>query len=211
MNPFVIAVLALMGATMFVMVRGQRRNRNFASALSRRLEATFRPVTSSYRNIGGVVGYHFTYDLEPPYKRVQGTMTFFPRHTLLYYPIARLLKREDELRFSLHPEFFAVGEAHIVSAGRYGSGWIQITNEGEMSRKEVEIAGQPFVVLYFYEGLADRMVAFLKAVPHIEVLRHFACFGTERLFFFQMEPQLEILDDTISAVLQNLPSVATHS
>ena len=207
MNLFAVAVLVLMGLTMFVMVRGQRRNREFARALSHRLEGAFNPTTSVYRNIGGVVGYHFTYDLEPPYQRLQGTMTFFPRHTLLYYPIARLLKREDELRFSLHAEFFAVGEAHLVSQARYGTGWVQITDEGEMERKEVEIDGKRFIALYFYEGLADRMIAFLEDVPNLECIRHFACFGRERLFYFQMEPRLEMLDDTISAVLKKLPSI----
>jgi hypothetical protein len=207
MNLFAVAVLLLMGLTMFVMVRGQRRNRDFASALSRRLEMLFKPTRSSYRNIGGVVGYHFTYDLEPPYSRLQGTMTFFPRHTLFYYPIARLLRREDELRFSLSGDFFAIGEAHVVSAARHGSGWVQITEEGDMSKKPVEIGGEQFVAFYFYEGLADRMIAFLREVPHPDCLRHFACFGTERLFYFHMEPRLETVDSTISAILERLPSI----
>lgn len=208
MNPAILGVFALMGLTMWVMVRGQRRNRDFASALARVLEEGFQPRTTSYRNIGGVVGYHFTYELNEPYRQVEGTMTFFPRHTLFYYPIARLLKREDELRLSISADFFAVGEAHVVRAARYAGGWLQISDEEEMDRREVEIHGERFVALYFYRNLADRMIEFLDGLPETESLRHFACFGKERLFYLQVEPKLESLPETLTAVLQGLPRVA---
>ena len=210
MNPWVVAILGLTVLSMVVMVRGQQRNRRFAAALSRLLERSFLPTKAHYRNIGGVVGYHFSFELSSPYRACEGTMTFFPRHALFYYPIARLFQREDELRLTITAEFSTVGVGYVVSRQKESGGWIDVADTEQMNSDRVEISGRELTTFYHYRGLADRMVAFLGTLDHIDSLRQFGCHGPSRTFFFHVEPRLEELEAFLSGVITGLPAIVDN-
>ncbi len=208
MNLGVLGIFGLAALTMVVMVRGQARNRRFADDLARVLEEIFEPTAVEYKNIGGVVGQHFTYQLTAPYSTVQGTMTFFPRHTLLYYPVARFLRREDELRLLLRGEFSPRGEAHVVSKAAFRHGWVHVENADEMEQREMTIEGDAHLALFYNPRVADALIDLLRGVPTPEDLRHLACYGAEDVYYLHIEPHLETLRPMLRTLLERLPEAA---
>ncbi|MCS7099561.1 MAG: hypothetical protein NZ925_04385, partial [Sulfolobales archaeon] len=64
------------------------------------LEKSFKPVDKAYVLLGYLVGYRAKYDLENGDK-VYILLTTAPRHSILYYPIARALKRTDRLEVAI--------------------------------------------------------------------------------------------------------------
>ena len=66
---------------------GRKKNRWIGAWIARESEAALQPRETEYVNIGGCIGYHFTYALAAPFREAKGTFALLPRHSLLYLPI----------------------------------------------------------------------------------------------------------------------------
>lgn len=205
---FIIIALAIVSFTMFH--RGMRMNRALARSIVRTLEETFHPNDTEYRNIGGTIGYHFTYYLEPPVQKVRGLFTLVPRHAMFYMPIARMMGREDELHVSFYSEDRPVGEGHIVVPSRLKSWWAQIEDQEEFNQVTKTRNEQDFVVLSHNRFVEEKLLWFLDDLPMVEGLRQFACLRRDNSYLLVVNPRETDLPGLLTAVRDRLPHLRTH-
>ena len=92
MNPFLLAgIIALAIAATGAYFFGRRKNKALAGIMSKEAEKVLHAKSTEYVNIGGSIGYNFTYKLPEPWTEAKGTMTFMPRQSLLYVPFSYLI------------------------------------------------------------------------------------------------------------------------
>ena len=195
-----LGIVALTIITAVAGFRGQRQNRALAVQIGQILEASFDPIAKEYRNIGGVVGYHLNYDLAPPFKKLQGTLTFLPRHTILYLPISRSLGRRDALHLTVYMEAMPAGEGHLVDAATFRRGWIPIEHVEEMDRVTEVFPGREFVILSYNRLLQDRMKEFAGRLADVPGLRHVGCYGYSNCYAVLLEPDPATLLSSLTRI-----------
>lgn len=191
MNLFVFVLLGIGLLLSIVSWWGRRTNLAFAKRIAAELEQVFRPIDMKYINIGGVIGFHFQYELAGALNRLTGTVTLFPRQSLFYYPIARLRGREDELSLMIGMPGLPVGDGHIVSRARLQTGRIDIEDAGQMQQRDLIVDGHELVVLSHNRVVEDYLSDFAQGCPEVRELRHFAYSTVNNSFYLLVEPRLE--------------------
>lgn len=210
MHPLVLLIVALAFASFLMFHRGVRTNRALAKSISHSLERAFEPTETEYRDIGGTIGYHFTFLLEGNVRKVRGLFTLLPRQAMFYIPIARMMGREDELHVSFYSEYRPVGEGHIVVPSRLRSWWAQIEDQEEFDQVEVERDGYRFAVLTHNRFVRERLRWFLFDLPSVDGLRQFAAFRTDNSYLLVMNPSLQNVPHMLNAVCERLPELRTR-
>jgi hypothetical protein len=210
MHPLIILILAL-AATSFIMFhRGLRTNRALSRWILETLEETLKPLDTEYRNIGGTIGYHFTYLLEPPVRKIRGLFTLVPRHAMFYMPIARMMGREDELHISFYSDDRPVGEGHIVVPARLDSWWAQIEDQEEFDQSSQQRDGREFVVLSHNRFVSEKLIWFLHDLPSVDGFRQFSCFRRDNSYLLVINPREADIPAMIHTVRERLPELRTH-
>lgn len=194
-------VLALSAFVAVMGVVGARTNRRLAAQISTILEQAFHPEVKRYTNIGGVVGYHFEYDTGALLGRVEGTMTFLPRHTVLYLPFSLLAGRQDRLSIVLHPENSPPGSGHIFDAHQHRGGWFPVEDEEEMERLPFNHGGRDFVILSYNPLVRDRLADALRRIPDVSCLRHFGYVGSSYTYVVELQPRTATLASTLEFLI----------
>lgn len=141
----------------------------FIKSIINELEDVFRPTDKVYEVLGYLVGFKAKYKLGKTTKALNAyaSLTTVPRHSLLYYPIAKLLSRKDVLTVAMEFRDGITEDIHLV---RYGSKRLEarLRNdvqdvEGMRSRR-VELLGTPYVVYYYDEGDVDLIMSELEGL-----------------------------------------------
>lgn len=206
MQFFFLLVVVLTFGSAAAGVFGVRKNRRLAHDISRVLEAVFRPLETKYTNIGGLVGYHFRFALPEPPGELTGTMTFLPRHTVLYLPFSLLAGRQDRLSLELELTSSPPGQGHIVEVKHYRHGWIHIDGEADMSRADVDREGTLFSIFYYNPLVRDRLAVLIEKLPEHSSLRHFSYRASDRSCLIEVQPDPRTLQKTLTAILELLPA-----
>lgn len=210
MHPLVLLIVAMALASFIVFHRGVRTNRALAKSISQDLERALEPTETEYRNIGGTIGYHFTFFLEGNARKVRGLFTLLPRQALFYLPIARMMGREDELHVSFYSEYRPVGEGHIVVPSRLRSWWAQIEDQEEFDQVIVERDGCRFAILTHNRFVRERLTWFLFDLPSVDGLRQFAAFRTDNSYLLVMNPFGHNVPHMLNTVCKRLPDLRTR-
>jgi hypothetical protein len=211
MHPLILIIVALAVASFLMFHRGIRTNRVLAHDILQTLERTFEPVDTEYRNIGGTIGWHFTYVLpDPPVRKIRGLFTLVPRQAMFYMPIARMMKREDELHVSFYSEDRPAGEGHIVVPARLDSWWAQIEDQEEFDQTREERDGQEFVFLTHNRFVLEKLQWFLRDLPSVDGLRQFACLRQDNSYLLVVNPRETDIPAMLTAVRERLPGLKTH-
>lgn len=201
MSPPLVAGLVLLAlAATLGYFRGVSRNRAIAASIAGGLEEALRPVSTEYVNVGGAIGHNFTFRLAGDWTEARGVFTLSPRHSLLYLPVSRLLGVRDRLFLNVFTTRPFRGEGHVVRASderRAG-----IAGSGEMGRREVEIAGLRFLLLWREADLSAALEDVLRGMPDPARLRHFCAYPGTGTFFLRTEPAPGSVAEDVSAVLQ---------
>lgn len=196
MNPyllFAICVLGL-GATVQYFL-GVKKNRWLGKTMSIQAENLLDPKETNYVNIGGAIGYNFTYKLRDPWKEMKGTFTFFPRHSLLYMPISMIVGGSDRFFLNLFTGRRLIGEGHIVEQSHLKRA--KIDEIGEMQAEQVERAGKTFFLYWRYADLKNALLKTLDAMPDPASLRHFCCYRDNKTFFLYLKPKNGAIEDNL--------------
>ncbi len=146
--------------------RMRRKTLVLTKAVTEELEKIFKPVDKTYVLLGYLVGYRAKYDLESG-DRVYVLLTTAPRHSLLYYPIARALGRTDRLEIALEsPRRPVIRDLHAVFAKDGRTHSLLLRDLGSkreaISRRVVETPKGEYVVYYEDSGdveLVRRLVS----------------------------------------------------
>lgn len=200
--PVLIVPLSVLLGVAFL--KGQRRNRIIASQLAHSLEDFYKPEEKRYVNIGGVVGYHIFYRLQGEIRSLVGTLTLLPRHAILYLPISRMLGRRDQVRLTLHTAETPFGEGHIADPGALDRGLFFIEDEEELQRKSVSLRDRRLIILYRNPLVAERLEAFLGALPTVDGLFAFSLSRIERSFCIIADPTSRELIPLVHGMQNNL-------
>jgi hypothetical protein len=157
-------------------------------------------MDTEYVNIGGTVGYHFTYTLNPPFTRLEGTITTVPRHALFYLPIALwLFKREDLLLFTVYCDHLEVGLGYVVEASRYESGHIPIEDRERLSTTPVHRDTGEYLLLWYNPLIRDRLSGVFAQLSDtaLESFVHFGYYGQQAYLAVTVNPAQPGLPQTI--------------
>lgn len=206
-----VALIVVLTAIVAVAgVVGSRTNIRLARQFAEILEAVFRPTEKQYTNIGGVVGYHFRYETEPPLGNLQGTMTFLPRHAILYLPFSLLAGRQDRLSVVLQMDTSPPGQGHVIDAHQHTRGWFPIEDAENMSRTPVTHKGRDFIILWYNPLVRDRLASGLAQFPDVSSLRHFSYNGADGTYVVELQPHRATLHDTLAFLRSFIPEFAQH-
>lgn len=196
-----IAIAALLGLKWH---RGGRQNVAMIVATTDVMERVFVPLDTTYVNIGGFVGYNFTYTLSPPFKRLEGTITTLPRHALLYLPLSRrLFHREDQLLFTLYCSELRTGQGHIIQAERYRHGAVALEDADELEQTTVERRSGPFLILWRNPLIRDRLLEMLGQLSETatECIRYIGYYGSDGHVAVTLHPGHPQIEETLREVL----------
>ena len=211
MHPLILIIVALAVASFLVFHRGLRTNRALARNILHTLEDHLQPQDTEYRNIGGTIGWHFTFIFdEGPVRKIRGLFTLVPRQAMFYLPIARMMKREDELHVSFYSDDRPAGEGHIVIPSRLDSWWAQIEDQEEFDQVREERDGQEFVILYHNRFVLEKLQWFLRDLPSVAGLRQFACLRQDNSYLLICNPCETDIPAMLTAVRERLPGLRTH-
>lgn len=171
------------------------------------MERVFQPQDTQYTNIGGSIGYNFTYTLSHPYIRLEGTITTLPRHAIFYLPIALwLFKREDLLLFTVYCESLEAGLGHIVERERYQHGRVPVEDQESLQSAVIIRGRQEYVILYYNPYIRDRLSVFLETLSEaaLESILYIGYYGNDSHIAVTMNPThsgLEGAIDELSGVI----------
>ena len=102
----IVLLSLLAGAMVIWFFYYRRRMLRLMVDMVKALEDTFKPVDKNYYLLGYLVGFRAIYDLprSSPFRKAYILLTLIPRHSLLYYPIARFVTmRFDRLEVAVEP------------------------------------------------------------------------------------------------------------
>lgn len=199
MNPYIISgivVLAVLSTVSYFF--GTKKNRWIVSTMSKQLENVLKPRSTNYVNIGGAIGYNFSYALPAPYTNAKGTITLSPRHSLLYLPFSRLLGIGDRFFVNVFTKKKLRGEAHIVDSTYMGKA--NIDGVGSMERREIESKGKKFILLWRSLDLSAELETALSSLDDPSSLRHFCSYPDTGTFFIHLRPKSGQIEDTVRAL-----------
>lgn len=204
MNNFLLFAIIILGAGATIQYFfGVKKNRWLGKTMSTQAEQIFNPKETVYVNIGGAIGYHFTYKLVEPWKEVKGTFTLFPRHSLLYMPISLLIGSSDRYYLNLYTDRKLVGEGHIIERNHLRRA--KIEGIEEMQKEEIERAGRTFYLYWRYGNLKDVLARTLDAMPDTASLAHFCCFDDNKTFFLYLKPSKGNIAGNLKEFIQICP------
>jgi hypothetical protein len=186
---------------------GRKKNRWIGGWISRETEAALHPRDTQYVNIGGTIGYHFTYALEAPFTEAKGTFTLLPRQSILYLPLSFLIRRHDRYYLQIYTDKRLPGEAHILREDYYQQDPNRITGSEGMRRDRVLMGGRAYVLLWRHPGLDQRLRRLLERLAgRDDTLLHFCCYPGNRNFFLYLAPVHGRLELLLQAVVGELNS-----
>ncbi len=209
-DPLLLIIVAIAALTGYSWYQGNRTSRMVILAATTAMERVFQPVDTGYTNIGGSVGYNFSYSLNSPFKRLEGTVTTLPRHALFYLPIALwLLKREDLLLFTLYCEHLETGQGYIVEKSRYEGRRIPVDDRENLQNTPVSRGSKEFVLLWYNPLIRDRLSAILDELSDdtLESFLYLGYYGQSSYLAVTVSPACPGLDRTIqelSLIFRNL-------
>jgi hypothetical protein len=173
---------------------GGRRNKQIYLSAFNALVDTLKPKDQAFTTIGGQSGYHA--NLIPQkntfIRRVDATITLLARHTLLYYPFSRFLRKWDRLFITL---YFAkdahgkISEAHIIEKGYENLRNVEITNKPRLKNEPVEWGGKPFTLYYENQKMREALIQLKKKLDTPGELRHIAFVPDQEKAFVFLIPK----------------------
>ncbi|MBN2873868.1 MAG: hypothetical protein JXM71_02140 [Spirochaetales bacterium] len=203
MNPLLITALIFLAlASTGWYFYGTKKNKFIASSMSRDLEAILKPRTTNYVNIGGVIGYNFTYALPAPFTSAKGTMTMSPRHSLLYLPVSLLMGVRDRFFVNIFTKKKLRAEAHLVESSYLGKA--RIEGSENMDSRQVVNKGKSYTLLWKGEDLSFDLEKLLESLPEPGFLRHFCVYPGNKTFFIHLRPQGGNIKGDVEAIYERL-------
>jgi hypothetical protein len=155
---------------------GRRQNKKiFHSALTDLVEIV-KPDDQTFTNIGGAIGYHANLLVrrKGPVSRVDATITLLPRHSWMYLPISKLIRKYDRLFITIHLESRFPEEAHLIEVKHAGLGQRRIDNPGRFKREDIKWGRYAFYLYSKKRETRDRFLEFIQNHPDPGIVRHIA-------------------------------------
>ncbi len=188
---------------------GRKKNKALSLSVFNDITDVIKPDDQTFTNIGGAIGYHANFFIKKksPISRVDVTVTFLPRHSLLYFPISKLIKRYDRLFITLYLRHGPSEEGHLIEAKYDGFRRSKITNAHLLNREDVKWGNYKFYLYYKSVKMLDNFMKFMDSNPDPGVIRHIAIVPDQKKCFIFMIPRKEQVAKYLAPVYRWIPSV----
>ena len=170
---------------------GRRRNGKIFRAALNDLVEVIKPDDQTFTNIGGAIGYHANLFLKRkgPVSQVDATITLLPRHSWLYLPISKLIRKYDRLFITVYLKHQAPQEAHLIEVKHAGLGQRRIDRPQRFTREEIGWGEYKFYLYYQSLEMRERFMEFIQNHPDPGTLRHIALVPQQNKAFVFVIPR----------------------
>ncbi len=189
---------------------GRRSNRRIYQSAFNDLVEVVKPDDQTFTNIGGAVGFHanlFVKKKGTPFSRVDATITLLPRHSWLYLPISKLIRKYDRLFITLYLKKPPSEEAHLIESKYSKFMGSKIENAHILHRETVKWKNLDFHLYYHSQKMLEKMRAFIKKNPDPGIIRHIALVPEQKKGFIFMIPKQGQVARYFDSIYHWLPSV----
>ncbi|GAB1483870.1 hypothetical protein MASR2M78_26860 [Treponema sp.] len=200
MNLYIFPLIALALFAVLRYFRGNKQNRWLSGCISAETEAILNPKDTNYVNIGGSIGYNFTYQLSAPLKEAKGTFALIPRHSAFYLPVVFLVGGKDRYFLTIYSKEKLIGEGHIIEEKYFSKISETIDGIAKLKRDRVSRGKKNYILLWDNPKLEAKLKELIQTVEQSELLRHFCCFRDNSNFYLFMQPK----KDGVTAVLGSI-------
>lgn len=200
MPDYILLIIVLAAVSTAGYFRGRKKNRWIAGWISRETEEVFKPKHTSYTNIGGTIGYNFTYSLASPFKEAKGTFTLLPRQSILYLPVSLIITRHDRYYLHIYAAKKLIGEGHLIRKDYFRRMRVPIAGADAMDQEILVQKGREFILLTKNDSVKEPLKKLLSSLQQPEHLMHFCCYPDTKVFFVYMKP----VKDQTGAVLKHI-------
>jgi hypothetical protein len=190
-QPVFFLLIAFSVLLTFGYFRGRRLNKSISLSALNDLVEVVRPDDQVFTNIGGAIGYHANLLIKKkgaPLSRVDATITLLPRHSWLYFPVSKLVKKFDRMFVTIYLKKGPSGEGHLIEAKYSKFGRSKITNASGLNKREVKWGEHDFYVFYKNKEMYDRLMEFIRTNPEPGTIRHIAIVPEGKKGFIFMVP-----------------------
>jgi hypothetical protein len=167
-----------------------------------------KPVDQTFTNIGGVIGHHaqLTPPRRSPFERVDATITFLARHSLLWLPFSKILRKYDRLFVTIHLRRNPLSEGHLIETGYARFRGPKIANEARLQREEVTWGTQKFLLYYGNEAMRGHLRRFIEENDDPGLVRHIALVPEQSKCFVFIIPRKGGVAPSFAPVYRWIPS-----
>ena len=189
---------------------GRRLNRRIYQSAFKDLVDVVKPDDQNFTNIGGAVGFHANLVVKKkgtPFARVDATITLLPRHSWLYLPISKLIRKYDRLFITLYLKKPPSEEAHLIESKYSKFMGSKIENAHLMRHETVKWEKFDFHLYYSSGEMLEKMRAFIKKNPAPGIIRHIALVPEQKKGFIFMIPKPDQVARYFAPIYHWLPAV----
>ncbi len=205
-----IAFSALLGFGYFW---GKKVNFRLFSSAFNDLVDVVKPVDQTFTNIGGLIGYHATLVTrkDDPVEKVEATITFLPRHSWLWLPISKLIRKFDRLFITMHLKRPPAGEGHLIESGYAGFRGPKITNADRLKQESIRWGAWDYRMYYQNNQIRDKLAGFVSDNPDPGCVRHIALVPEMKRCFVFIIPRKDSVAGAFAPIYRWIPSVLKSS
>lgn len=188
---------------------GRRRNHSIFRSAFNDLMQVIQPDDQTFTNIGGAIGYHGNFFIKRggSISRVDATITLLPRHSWLYLPLSKLIRKYDRLFITVHFERPPVEEAHLIEAKHAGFGQRKIGNSAKLQKEQVRWGRYEFYLYYVSPKMREQFVRFMQQNLEPGIIRHIALVPQQRQGFIFVIPRKGQVAEAVAKIYRWLPSL----
>jgi len=188
---------------------GKRYNERLFRESFQGLVDVVKPIDQTFTNIGGVIGYHaqLTPPKRSPFERIDATITFLPRHSWLWMPVSKMLRKYDRLFVTIHLRRNPLGEGHLIETGYARFRGPKIANADRLQREEIAWGATRFLLYYGSEAMRGHLRRFVEQQEDPGQIRHVALVPEQRKCFIFLIPRKNTVARSFYPVYRWIPSV----
>lgn len=206
MDWYIIPLIFLALFAVFRYFRGMRKNKWISGFISAETEGILKPQDTNYVNIGGAIGYNFTYKLGAPFKEAKGTFALVPRQSAFYMPVVWLAGGRDRYYINIFATAKLAGEGHIIDERYFPKISKTIAGIEKLKTKKVSRGGASFILFWDAPKLEKKLADLVEFIDRPELLRHFCCYRDNSNFYLFMEPKKDGVSALLGSILKRLSS-----
>jgi hypothetical protein len=189
---------------------GRRKNVILMRQYARAIEAALKPTDQQYTWIGGYIGFKGEYKVkQETVKEVKATLHLKPRHSLLYYPIAKLTMRHDKLYIVMETSKSVDGEAHLIQKGYYRMLGPGIEDKGRFHKKYVKLGDRDFELLYQDRKGEAQLLPWAQSLKvDFRRIKHLSFTSSTNVIYAFINPSVDLITTLFTKML-DLPEKVT--
>jgi hypothetical protein len=177
---------------------GKRYNERLFQASFRDLVEVVKPIDQTFTNIGGTIGYHakLTPPKRSPFEKIEATITFLPRHSWLWMPVSKLIRKYDRLFITLSIRQFPGAEGHLIEKDYSRFRGPKIDNADRLKQETLVWGKHSFILYYGNTTIHDQLKTLAADTPDPGNIRHIAVVpGQKRCFIFMIPREGQVGKD----------------